>query len=34
MPVDDDRFALISDLAVEVSIREFAHIVRILRDGG
>ena len=32
-PVNDDRFALISDLAVESSIRDFAHIVRIMRDG-
>jgi gamma-glutamylcyclotransferase (GGCT)/AIG2-like uncharacterized protein YtfP len=30
-PVDDDRFALISDAAVEASIRDFAHIVRIVR---
>ena len=30
-PVDDDRFALIADAAVEASIREFEMVVRIMR---
>jgi gamma-glutamylcyclotransferase (GGCT)/AIG2-like uncharacterized protein YtfP len=32
-PVDDDRFAVISDAAIDAAIRDFAHIVRIVRDG-
>jgi hypothetical protein len=30
-PVDDDRFALTADAAVEASIREFDVIVRLIR---